>query len=144
MNCSVKNLFSKCEHISIKLRIYLHLLKKYLTENYIFCVANIIGFTTESCKFLFKSNFQFLVYFTSINTVSSVSSSEINFCQVRKSQNNQHRNYCTIINILLEHRTFFKVPMVKVVPRNLQVNCLTEQFLDTIKRGLLLQRETFC
>ena len=68
MNCSVKNLFSKCEHISIKLRIYLHLLKKYLTENFIFCVANIIGFTTESCKFLFKPNFQFLVYFTSINT----------------------------------------------------------------------------
>ena len=68
MNFSVKNLFSKCEHIRIKLRIYSHLLNKSLTENFIFCVVNIIGFTTESCKFFFKPNCQSLVYFTSINT----------------------------------------------------------------------------
>ena len=29
------------------MRIYSHLLNKSLTENYIFCVVNIIGFTTE-------------------------------------------------------------------------------------------------
>ena len=68
MNFFVKNLFSKCEHIRIKLRIYSHLLNKSLTENFIFCVVNIIGFTTESCKFFFKPNCQSLVYFTSINT----------------------------------------------------------------------------
>ena len=68
MNFSVKNLFSKCDHIRIKLRIYSHLLNKSLTENFIFCVVNIIGFTTESCKFFFKPNCQSLVYFTSINT----------------------------------------------------------------------------
>ena len=37
MNLSVKNVFSKCEHIRIKLRIYSHLLNKSLTENFIFC-----------------------------------------------------------------------------------------------------------
>ena len=68
MNFSVKNLFSKCDHIRIKLRIYSHLLNKSLTENFIFCVVNIIGFATESCKFFFKPNCQPLVYFTSINT----------------------------------------------------------------------------
>ena len=47
MNFSVKNLFSKCEHIRIKLRIYSHLLSKSFTKNFIFCVANIAGFTTE-------------------------------------------------------------------------------------------------
>ena len=68
MNCFVKNLFSKCEHIRTKLRIYSHLLYKSLTENFIFCVVNIIGFTTESFKFFFKPNSQSLVCFTSINT----------------------------------------------------------------------------
>ena len=29
----------------------LHLLNKSFTENFIFCVVNIIGFTTESYKF---------------------------------------------------------------------------------------------
>ena len=42
-----KNLLSKCEHIRIKLRIFLNLLNKSLTENFIFCVVNIIGFSTE-------------------------------------------------------------------------------------------------
>ena len=68
MNCFVKNLFSKCEHIRTKLRIYSHLLYKSLTENFIFCLVNIIGFTTESCKFFFKPNCKSLVYVTSINT----------------------------------------------------------------------------
>ena len=68
MNFSVKNLFSKCEHIRIKLRIYSHLLSKSLTKNFIFCVVNIVGFTTESCKFFFKLDRKSLVYFTSVNT----------------------------------------------------------------------------
>ena len=51
------------------MRIHSNLLNKSLTENVILCVVNIIGFTTESCcKFFFKPNCQFLVYFTSINT----------------------------------------------------------------------------
>ena len=67
MSFVVKDLFSKCEHIRTKLRIYSHLLNKSLTENFILCVVNIIGFTTESCKFFFKLNCQSLLYFTSIN-----------------------------------------------------------------------------
>ena len=55
-------------NIRIKLWIYSHLLNKCLTENFIFCVVNIIGFTTESFKFFFKPNSQSLVCFTSINT----------------------------------------------------------------------------
>ena len=75
MNFSVKNFFSKCEYIRIKLRIYSHLLNKSLTENFIFCVANIIGFTPEPCKFFSKPNWQSLVYFTSINTCQRLVSS---------------------------------------------------------------------
>ena len=51
MNFSINNLFSKCEHIRMKLRIYSHLLSKSLTEDFIFCVASIIGLTNESRKF---------------------------------------------------------------------------------------------
>ena len=68
INCFVKNLFSKWEHMPIKLRIYSHLLNKLLTGNFMFSVVNVIGFTTQSCKFFFKSNCQSLVYLTSINT----------------------------------------------------------------------------
>ena len=44
-----------------------------------------------------------------------------------------------IIIILLEPRTFFnlELPMVEKVPRNLLVNCLPKQLLDTIRRGIL-------
>ena len=33
-------------------------------ENFIFCVVNVIRFTTEFCKSFLKPNCQFLVYFT--------------------------------------------------------------------------------
>ena len=51
MNFSVKNVFSKFEHIRIKPRIYSHLLNKSLTENLIFGVVYIIGFTTKLRNF---------------------------------------------------------------------------------------------
>ena len=34
MKFSIKDLFSKCDHIRWKLRIWLHLLKKSLIENF--------------------------------------------------------------------------------------------------------------
>ena len=69
MNFSIKNFFSKCDHILIKLRIYSHLINKPLSENFIFCVVNFIGFATEfCCEFFFKPNCQSLVQFTKINT----------------------------------------------------------------------------
>ena len=62
------SLFSKCEYIRIILRNCSHILNKSLTENFIYCVVNIIGITTQSCKFLFKLNCKSLVLFTSMNT----------------------------------------------------------------------------
>ena len=42
MNFLVKKLFSKCEHIRVKLRIYSHLLNKSLAENFPFFVSWIL------------------------------------------------------------------------------------------------------
>ena len=39
MKFSIKVLFSKCDQIRRKLRIWSHLLKKSLTENFIFCAV---------------------------------------------------------------------------------------------------------
>ena len=75
MNFSVKNFFGKCEHIRIKLRICSHLLNKSFMENFVFCVVNIIGFTTESSKFFCKPNCQSFIYFTSVNTWHRLGSS---------------------------------------------------------------------
>ena len=40
MKFSIKDLFSKCEQIRSLLRIWSHLLKKSVMENFIFCVVN--------------------------------------------------------------------------------------------------------
>ena len=37
MKFSIMNFFSKCDQIRRNLRIWSHLLKKFLTENFIFC-----------------------------------------------------------------------------------------------------------
>ena len=39
MKFSIKDFFSKSDQIHRKLRIWSHLLKKYLTENFIFCAV---------------------------------------------------------------------------------------------------------
>ena len=39
MKFSIKDFFSRCEQIRRKLRIWLHLLKKSLMENFIFCAV---------------------------------------------------------------------------------------------------------
>ena len=39
MKIVIKDLFSKCDQIRRKLRIWLHLLKKSLMENFFFCVV---------------------------------------------------------------------------------------------------------
>ena len=41
MKFSMKDFFSKCDQIRRKLRIWSHLLKKSLKENFIFCAVNI-------------------------------------------------------------------------------------------------------
>ena len=42
MNFSIKGLFSKCDQILSSLRIWPHLLKKSLMENFIFCAVIVI------------------------------------------------------------------------------------------------------
>ena len=39
MKFSIKDFFSKCDHIPRNLRIWSHLLKKYLMKNLIFCAV---------------------------------------------------------------------------------------------------------
>ena len=41
MNFSIKDFFSKCDQIRSFLRIWLHLLKKSLMENFIFLLRNV-------------------------------------------------------------------------------------------------------
>ena len=41
MKFSIKDFFSKCDQIRRKLRIWSHLLKKSLMENFIFCAVGI-------------------------------------------------------------------------------------------------------
>ena len=41
MKLSNKDFVSKCDQIRMKLRIWSHLLKKSLMENFIFCAVNI-------------------------------------------------------------------------------------------------------
>ena len=40
MKFSIKDFFSKCDQIRSSLRIWSYLLKKSLTENYIFCAMS--------------------------------------------------------------------------------------------------------
>ena len=49
MKFSIKDFFSKCDQISRNLRIWSHLLKKSLMENFIFCaVIEFLGVTLDS------------------------------------------------------------------------------------------------
>ena len=41
MKFSIKDFFSKCDQIRRKLRIWSHLLKKFLMENFVFCAVSI-------------------------------------------------------------------------------------------------------
>ena len=42
MKFSIKDFFSKCDQIPIKLRIWSRLLKKFLMENFIFCAVTLL------------------------------------------------------------------------------------------------------
>ena len=46
MKFSIRGIFSKCDQIRWKLRIWSHLLKKSLMENFIFCAVFIVGCST--------------------------------------------------------------------------------------------------
>ena len=44
MKLSIKGFYSKCDQIRRKLRIWPHLPKKFLMENFIFCAVLVEGF----------------------------------------------------------------------------------------------------
>ena len=52
MRFSIKDFFSKCDHIRSFLRIWSHLLKKALMENFIFCA---VKSTAQICTTIFLS-----------------------------------------------------------------------------------------
>ena len=52
MKFSIKDFFSKCEQIRRKLRIWSHLLKKYLMENFIFCTVILHFISLEQGKYI--------------------------------------------------------------------------------------------
>ena len=113
---------------------------KSLTENFIFCVVNIIGFTTE---FLPVSRILYInQHLTQISIYSSLQKSIFWSKRLELSAQELLRD-----NVLLEHRTFFKLLVVEEVPRNSLVNCLPKQFLDTKEevfycKGRLFTSET--
>ena len=47
MKFSIKDFFSKCDQNRRKLRIWLHLLKKSLMKNLIFCAVSLMLFINE-------------------------------------------------------------------------------------------------
>ena len=54
MNFSIQDFFSKCNQIRKKLRIWSHLLRKFLIENFIFCaVSNIWDWSCYENKWRF-------------------------------------------------------------------------------------------
>ena len=63
MKFSVKDFFSKCDQIRRKLRIWSHLLKKSLMENFIFSAVNLLSMFPEwlGKKKLFIVNLIFLI-----------------------------------------------------------------------------------
>ena len=47
MKFSIKDFFSKCDQIRRKLRIWSHLLKKFLMENFNFCAVWVLFYTLQ-------------------------------------------------------------------------------------------------
>ena len=121
MNFFVKNLFSKCEHIRIKLRIYSHLLNKSLTENFIFVVVSIIAFTSECCKFFFKPDCKSLdtMHLALINQHLAQISMQSLLQKSISGMFERARTFSTGIIARETYRTFSNLRLVEEVPRKL-------------------------
>ena len=68
MKFSIEDFFSKCDQIRTKLPIWSHLLKKSLTENFIFCAVSLMAnfnlisavyFLGTRSRETFQQNFSF-------------------------------------------------------------------------------------
>ena len=70
MKFPVKNFFSKCDQIRRKLRIWSHLLKKSLMENFIFCSVKLAPVQVQSLRKLqSKSKTIWLNFLTPLNRI---------------------------------------------------------------------------
>ena len=57
----IKDFFHKCDQMRRKLRIWSHLLKKYLMENFIFCTVLWLPYTLPVALLLINFDFAFLM-----------------------------------------------------------------------------------
>ena len=55
MKFSIKDFFSKCDQIRWKLRISSHLLRKFLSENFIFCAVACISCLNKTADSISKN-----------------------------------------------------------------------------------------
>ena len=59
MRFSINDFFSKCDQIHGFLRIWSHLLKKYLMESFIFCAVLLLPYTLPVALLLINFDFAF-------------------------------------------------------------------------------------
>ena len=63
MKFSIKDFFSKCDHIGSFLRIWSDLLKKSLMDNFILCAVVIAAFWKMIAHTLLQNNYKFIQIF---------------------------------------------------------------------------------
>ena len=67
MKLYIKDFFSKCDQIRWKLRIWSHLLKKFLMENFSFCELTPLQYKLRQTTLLLLSQ-----YYSHINYINSI------------------------------------------------------------------------
>ena len=95
MKFSIKHFFSKCDQIRRKLRIWSHLLKKFLMENFIFCAAPMETF--PSIEYMNKT----IKAKTFLHTVTVIQRCSVKKRFLEISQNSQE-NTCTRVSFLMK------------------------------------------
>ena len=92
MKYSFKDFFSKCDQICRKLRIWSHLLKKFFTENFIFCVVCYWNFNWPSFDIFYINHIviSYNIYGSTFSTKPTEQKYFLNF-KLKKSKRHQIR-----------------------------------------------------
>ena len=105
MKFSIKNFFSKCDQIHRKLRVWSHLLKKSLMENFVFhallckCVFICVLFVFIcAVQVMFLKKFSPLVCFLRLSCVNKMSK-----CDDRDIQGNTYSNVQTTTGVDIDN-----------------------------------------